>query len=143
MQNHQPALRAPSRRHTIERFMPAPVETVFEAWISPVQLMSWWAAGGYSPIWCEVDPRSGGNWRVLLVDHAGHETWAVGNYQELQPPSRLVTTISWHGDMKGGERSLIQVDLEAVAGGTQLKFTSERLDPTAQLRAEPQYCLGC
>lgn len=142
MQHQQPALRIPSRRHTIERLLPADVETVFEAWISPVQLMSWWGAGGYSPIWCEVDPRTGGNWRVLLVDRAGHETWALGNYRELQPPYRLVSTLSWHGDRNAGERSLIELELQAVPGGTRLRLTSERLDSTKPFRLQPQYCLG-
>ncbi|BAY99765.1 hypothetical protein NIES37_37480 [Tolypothrix tenuis PCC 7101] len=78
----------------ITRVFNAPRRLVFQAWTQPEHIKRWF--GGCSSMTmtvCEIDLRVGGAWRYVLhepknnIEHAFY-----GEYREIVPPERLVTT---------------------------------------------------
>ncbi|MBD2355427.1 SRPBCC domain-containing protein [Tolypothrix sp. FACHB-123] len=78
----------------ITRIFKAPRRLVFEAWTQPEHVKRWF--GGCSSMTmtvCEIDLRVGGVWRYVLHDPKDSTEHAFsGEYREIVPPERLVTT---------------------------------------------------
>ncbi|MBD2199963.1 MULTISPECIES: SRPBCC family protein [Calothrix] len=78
----------------ITRIFNAPRRLVFEAWTQPEHVKRWF--GGCSSMTmtvCEIDLRVGGAWRYVLQDSKNSTEHAFsGEYREIVPPERLVTT---------------------------------------------------
>jgi len=86
--SHIPA----EREVTITRVYDAPRRVVFQAWIDPKHLQRWWGPKSFTNPVCEVDARIGGAWRIVMRAPNGEEYPAVGIYQEIVEPERLVFT---------------------------------------------------
>ena len=105
---------------TITRTFKAPRELVFEAWTQPQHFAEWW--GGKQVVVpadsIEMDVRAGGTWKATMVlpENSGEINW-VGEYVEVDPPERLVLTLS---DGSSDEREIVTVVLTEVEGGTQM-----------------------
>jgi uncharacterized protein YndB with AHSA1/START domain len=88
---------------TVEKFIAAPPERVFQAITEPVQLLQWWGhAGAYRTTkWCS-DLQAGGTWSSSGVQADGKPFWVRGEYLELDPPHLLVHTWqpSWQAELK-------------------------------------------
>jgi uncharacterized protein YndB with AHSA1/START domain len=67
-----------------------------------------------------MDVRPGGSWR-LTMHHSGREIHWAGDYVEVEPPARLVFTIT---DQPGdAQRDVCTLDLTDVGDGrTQMRF---------------------
>lgn len=90
----------PSDRELVTiRAFQAPRELVWEAWTSPEHLPKWLLGpeGWTMPV-CESDLRVGGAWRFVWREADGTELGMSGEYREITPPERLVSTQSWGGD---------------------------------------------
>jgi uncharacterized protein YndB with AHSA1/START domain len=90
----------PSDRELVTiRAFDAPRELVWEAWTSPEHLPRWLLGpeGWTMPV-CESDLRVGGAWRFVWREADGTELGMSGEYREITPPERLVSTQSWGGD---------------------------------------------
>lgn len=70
----------------------APAALVFEAWTKPEHLRRWFGRDGWALPVCEVDLRAGGAWRYVHVGPDGMELALSGEYLEVDPPRRLVST---------------------------------------------------
>ncbi|MGE0228880.1 MAG: SRPBCC family protein [Dehalococcoidia bacterium] len=70
----------------------APPALVFEAWTTPEHLRRWLGRDGWSLPVCEIDLRPGGSWRYVHVGPDGAELAMSGEYLEVDPPRRLVST---------------------------------------------------
>src|SRR5579862_4597024 len=77
---------------TLTRIFDAPRELVFEAWTNPVHLQRWWGPHHFTNPVCEVDPKVGGAWKIVMRGPAGMEHTSQGVYREIVPPERLVFT---------------------------------------------------
>ena len=100
------------------RFDAAP-QTVFDAWTTPGLFMRWWApkSMGVPLLSCEMDARTGGQYR-LEFGHEGAETFAFfGRYVEVEPGSRLV----WTND-ESDDGGLTTVTFADKGGTTQLVY---------------------
>ncbi len=75
------------------RLFAAPRALVFEAMSKPEHVKQWWGrlGEGYSVPVCEIDLRVGGRWR-FVNRHPKGEAAFHGEYQEIQPPGRIVFT---------------------------------------------------
>lgn len=67
-------------------------EEVFEAWIRPDQLAKWWSWEGKVLARCEIDPRTGGVLRAMMVDSSGTESLAQWSLVEVVRNERIVLT---------------------------------------------------
>ncbi len=80
------------REVVIIRVYDAPRAVVFKAWIDPKILQQWWGPKGFTNPVCEVDPRVGGRWRIVMHAPDGTEYPCGGVYREIVEPHRLVFT---------------------------------------------------
>src|SRR6516165_6798903 len=73
-----------------------------------------------------TDVRVGGGYRVRFRMLDGTEHESSGEYLEVVRPDRLAMSWRWAGGEDPGE-SLVEIDLRAIAEGTELTFTHSRL----------------
>jgi uncharacterized protein YndB with AHSA1/START domain len=81
------------------REVDAPRELVFDAWTNPEHVRQWMLGpSGWTMPVCEIDLRPGGAWHFVWRRADGTEMEMRGEYREVTPPERLVSTESWGGD---------------------------------------------
>ena len=97
----------------------APSHLVFKAYTTPELVKRWY--GFDTSVWkvCEIDLRVGGTWRYVIEDH-NFEVGFHGEYQELSPPHRLVSTEVYEGMPDAAALDII--DLEEADGVTTMKM---------------------
>lgn len=74
----------------VTRVLDATPEKVFEAWTDPKQMEQWWGPKCFTNPVCELDPRPGGAWRIVMRGPDGTEYECGGVYREVVKPERLV-----------------------------------------------------
>jgi hypothetical protein len=82
----------------IERHFDAPAELVYEAYTTPELVKRWWHANRGEVKIVEIDLRVGGQWRHVMVAEDGSEVGFHGEYREIVPNERLVSTEIWEGE---------------------------------------------
>jgi len=81
----------------ITREFDAPKELVYEAWTTPEHVRRWWTAKRGEVTICEIDLREGGEWRYVMVTPDGMEVGFHGEYREIVPNERIVSTEVYEG----------------------------------------------
>ena len=81
----------------ITREFAAPRHLVYRAWTTPELVKRWWAGTHGEVTVADVDLRVGGTWRWVLVTPDGFEVAFHGEYRELVPDERIVTTEVYEG----------------------------------------------
>ncbi len=85
----------------ITREFAAPKRLVWRAWTEPELVKRWWAGQRGTVVSVEADLRVGGTWRNVMRTHGGVEVAFHGEYREIDPPDRLVSTETWEGRPDG------------------------------------------
>ena len=75
----------------------APRGLVFRAYTDPAHIPRWWGPREFTTIVDVMDVRIGGRWRYVLRDSEGNEFACHGEYLEIDPPHRLVSTFESEG----------------------------------------------
>lgn len=84
------------RELVMTRSFEAPRELVFQAFTRPELLKRWFGVfGGWSLEVCDVDLRVGGSFRYLWRGPDGITMGMRGEYREVVPPARIVSTESF------------------------------------------------
>ena len=81
----------------IKREFDAPKHLVYRAWTTPELVRRWWTAKRGEMTVCEIDLRVGGAWRYVMVADGGFEVGFHGEYREIVPNERLVSTEAYEG----------------------------------------------
>ncbi len=81
----------------ISREFAAPPRLVWRAITEPELVRRWWPGKRGEMVSCEIDLRVGGRWRYLMTAGEGFEVGFHGEYRELVPGERLVTTEVFEG----------------------------------------------
>src|SRR3954468_19830870 len=81
----------------ITREFDAPRELVFKAWTTPELVKRWWSGQRGAVTSAEIDLRVGGMWRYVMEASAGFEVAFHGEYREIVPNERIVTTEVFEG----------------------------------------------
>jgi uncharacterized protein YndB with AHSA1/START domain len=81
----------------ITREFAAPRHLVYEAWTTPELVKRWWHANRGEMTVAEIDLRVGGGWRYAMVTPDGMEVAFHGEYREIVPGERLVSTEVYEG----------------------------------------------
>ncbi len=112
---------------TLVRRIAARPSIVFEALTTPEGIACWWGPDAGPVLLAETDVRVGGRFRVRFRRLDGSEHESSGEYLEIVRPERLA--MSWRWDEGGADPgdSLVEIDLRAIAEGTELVFTHSRL----------------
>ena len=85
----------------ITREFAAPPDLVFKAWTTPELVRRWWAGKRGEMTLVEIDLRVGGTWRYVMVAGEGFEVAFHGEYREIVPDERLVSTETYEGLPEG------------------------------------------
>jgi uncharacterized protein YndB with AHSA1/START domain len=81
----------------ITREFDAPRHLVYEAWTTPELVKRWWHANRGELTIAEIDLRVGGRWRYVSVTDDGTEVAFHGEYREIVPNERIVSTEAYEG----------------------------------------------
>ena len=76
----------------ITREFDAPRHLVYRAWTTPELIRRWWSGQRGEVTSIEVDLRPGGTWRYVMIANGGFEVAFRGEYQEIVPNERIVST---------------------------------------------------
>src|SRR5688500_1208646 len=85
----------------IKREFDAPKHLVYKAWTTPELVKRWWNAKRGVVTIAEIDPRVGGMWRYVMVTDGGFEVAFHGEYREIVPNERIVSTEVYEGVPQG------------------------------------------
>ena len=109
----------------------APARLVFEAWTKPELFEQWWVprSMGMTLRSCELDVRTGGNYRLVFGDDPASPMAFFGTYLDVVPNQRIV----WTNEESGTDGSVTTVTFEEKDGKTRLVMselypTKEALD---------------
>jgi len=117
----------------ITREFDAPKHLVYKAWTTPELVRQWWTAKRGEMTVCEIDLRVGGAWRYVMVADGGFEVGFHGEYREIVPNERLVSTEAYEGIPEpDANASLNTLTLTEVDGRTVLSVLVEH--PTKEGR---------
>jgi uncharacterized protein YndB with AHSA1/START domain len=81
----------------ITREFDAPKELVYKAFTTPELVKRWWHANRGEVTIVEIDLRVGGKWRYVMVADGGVEVGFHGEYREVVPNERIVSTEVYEG----------------------------------------------
>ena len=117
----------------ITRVFDAPTHLVWKAWTTPELVRRWWHANRGEMTVCEIDLRVGGTWRYAMDVEGFGEVGFHGEYREIVPNERLVSTEVYEGIPDAEEHAALDtLTLEEVDGRTTMTVLVEH--PTKQGR---------
>ena len=91
----------------------APAEDVFDAWLDPVKVRSWFAEDART---IETDPQVGGKFTFSDMREDG-EAVHWGYYKEITRPQKLVFTWFTDDEEKQEDNSVVTLNIEQLADG--------------------------
>ena len=106
----------------ITREFNAPKHLVFRAITEPELVKRWWNAKRGVVTIAEIDLRVGGKWRSVMTTEDGQEVGFHGEYREIVPDERIVSTEVYEGvpEEQQGEGTLNTITLIERDGRTTL-----------------------
>lgn len=81
----------------ITREFAAPKHLVYRAYTEPDLIARWWSGERGEVTSVDVDLRVGGTWRYVMTANEGFEVAFHGEYREIEPYDRLVSTEAYEG----------------------------------------------
>jgi uncharacterized protein YndB with AHSA1/START domain len=81
----------------ITREFDAPARLVYRASTTPELVRRWWSGDRGEVTSAEIDLRVGGTWRFVMKANAGFEVAFHGEYREIVPAERIVSTEVFEG----------------------------------------------
>jgi uncharacterized protein YndB with AHSA1/START domain len=117
----------------ITREFDAPRQLVYRAWTTPELVKRWWHAKRGTMTVAAIDLRVGGRWRYAMVTDGGFEVGFHGEFREIVPNERLVSTEVYEGIPDAEEHAALNtLTLTDVGGRTILTVLVEH--PTREGR---------
>jgi uncharacterized protein YndB with AHSA1/START domain len=118
----------------ITREFDAPKHLVYKAWTTPDLVKRWWNAKRGDVTIAEIDLRVGGTWRYVMVADDGSEVGFHGEYREIVPNERLVSTEVYEGatEAEQGEGTLNTATFDEADGRTTLTILVQA--PSKEIR---------
>jgi uncharacterized protein YndB with AHSA1/START domain len=104
----------------ITREFDAPKHLVYKAWTTPELVKRWWSGQRGEVTLAEIDLRVGGRWRYVMVAEGGFEVAFHGEYREIVPNERIVSTEVFEGFPEG--EALDTLTLTEEDGRTTLEI---------------------
>lgn len=124
---------ADGRTFTFYRDLPAPRDVVWQHWVDPALLATWWVPPSLTVSRCALVPRRGGRALLEYEDADGHTYLSEGRVSAAKKPERLAFELSV---LDGGGRALFtsqyDVTLADVDGATRLHVDLSITDSTVE-----------
>ena len=120
----------------ITREFDAPKHLVYKAWTTPELVKRWWSAKRGEVTIAEIDLRVGGTWRYVMIADGGIEVGFHGEYREIVPNERIVSTEVYEGIPDAEEHAALNtLTLTEVDGRTTLTILVRAPDQGRPRRA--------
>jgi uncharacterized protein YndB with AHSA1/START domain len=119
----------------ITREFDAPKDLVFKAYTEPELVRRWWHANRGEVTVVEIDLRDGGQWRHVMIAEGGVEVGFHGEYREIVPNERIVSTEVYEGmpdDVYPDQATLNTATFTEEDGRTRLELLVEA--PSKEIR---------
>jgi uncharacterized protein YndB with AHSA1/START domain len=117
----------------ITREFDAPKHLVYKAWTTPELVKRWWSGKRGAVTLAEIDLRVGGTWRYVMVTDDGTEVGFHGEYREIVPNERIVSTEAYEGvPDPDANATLNTLTLTEANGRTALEILVDA--PSKQIR---------
>ena len=117
----------------ITREFDAPRHLVWKAFTTPELVARWWSGQRGRTTSIDIDLRVGGKWRYVMETHDGMEVAFHGDYREVVPDERLVSTEAFEGIPDADEHaSTNTMTLTEENGRTRMEILVEH--PTKEGR---------
>src|SRR5438093_1509668 len=128
------AVAEPRRRQILDTLeFDAPKRLVYQAYTTPELVKRWWHANRGVVTLAEIDLRVGGAWRSVAQADDGSEVGFHGEYRELVPNERIVSTEIYEGIPDAEEHAALNIlTLSEADGRTTLTVLVEH--PTKEGR---------
>lgn len=118
----------------LRRVLKAPQKLAFKVWTSAEHIQKWMQPEpGMVVPFAKMDVRVGGKFRIQMKNPDGEFFTAVGEFQEVNPPERLVYTWDWEKDGSGedfgeveGNTTLMTVEFLKRKEGTEVVLMHSR-----------------
>jgi uncharacterized protein YndB with AHSA1/START domain len=85
----------------ITRDFDAPRHLVYKAYTTPELIKRWWSGDRGEVTIADVDLRVGGRWRYVMTANGGFDVGFYGEYREVIPNQRIVSTEVYEGVPEG------------------------------------------
>lgn len=120
----------------IEETFNASAEKVFDAWTDPEKLVQWFAPDGCSIRFTKIAVETGGQFHSCISNPQYGDCWAIGEYKEVSPNTRIVFTMI-NADEAGNPVNPAEIGMDPEWPGETLvtvTFTEKNGKTTLQLR---------
>jgi uncharacterized protein YndB with AHSA1/START domain len=115
----------------ITREFNAPARLVWKAFTTPELIKRWWSGDRGQVTSAEIDLRVGGKWRYVMTANGGFEVGFHGEYREIVPVERLVSTEAFEGmPDPDAHAAVCTVTLTEKDGRTYFENLIEHVDQT-------------
>lgn len=117
----------------ITREFDAPKHLVWKAFTTPELVARWWSGRRGRTTSVDIDLRVGGKWRYVMETNDGLEVAFHGDYREIVPNERLVSTEAFEGIPDPDEHASVNtMTLTEENGRTRMEILVEH--PTKEGR---------
>ena len=90
---------------------------------NPVELAKWWGPEGFSCPAVEFEPRLGNEYRIAMQPPEGELFHLTGEFQEVDPTTRLAFTFIWDPATPDDRETLATLSLRERSGGTEVELS--------------------
>ncbi|MBD8868453.1 SRPBCC family protein [Nocardioides donggukensis] len=104
----------------LSRMLDGTRERTFRALTDPVELAQWWGPAGFTTPEVRIDLYVGGGYRFGMQPPEGSLFHLVGEFLEVEPPSRLAYSFRWEDPDPDDRETVVSIHLEDMGSRTQL-----------------------
>lgn len=115
----------PQTTLSVERILPGPPPSVFEAWTTPEAIKFWFGGTDTVVDDVQVDLRVGGRYTIRYRDGNGDEAVVTGQYLQIQRPRRLVFSWTMKSRQLVVDENVVTVEFRDLGGRTRVQLTHE------------------
>jgi uncharacterized protein YndB with AHSA1/START domain len=111
----------------ITREFDAPRKLVYKAWTTPELVKRWWSGHRGEVTSAEIDLRVGGSWRYVMIASGGFEVAFHGEFREIVPDERIVTTEMYEGadPLPAADEPVNTITFTEIDGRTRLEVLTQ------------------
>jgi uncharacterized protein YndB with AHSA1/START domain len=117
------AIQSDELRLEMRRVLVAAPAVVFAAISDSSKLAKWWGPQGFSVSSLNFDPRVGESYRIEMQPPEGDAFYLIGEFREVDPPSRLAFTFVYEDPDPDDIENLVELSFGDRGGSTEVSFT--------------------
>ena len=107
----------------MKRVLPAPPQTVFEAFTDPDELVKWWGPAGFTTPSLEFRAHVGEGYRIEMQPPEGDAFYLIGEFHQVDPPAQLAFTFVWEDPDPDDVQTLVELSFRDLGEATEVVLT--------------------